>query len=371
MKIGMIGQRGVPANYGGVERHVEEIGARLAARGHEVTVFSRPNYAESAVDQYRGMRVQTVGTIDTKHLDAIVHSSFSTTRAMADGLDIVHYHALGPGVPSLLPRYLGKAKVVQTIHGLDGQRAKWGRVAQTALNSAEWLSARVPDATIVVSSDLSRHYQVKYGRQTEVIPNGVNLPEPIPSTQVEEAYGLEPNSYVLYVGRIVPEKAVDLLVQAYADVPGDTKLVIAGGSSHSDGFVATVHRLAESDPRVIFTGYVYGSELGALYSNAAVFVLPSYLEGMPLTLLEAGSYGRPVVVSDLPVHQEVLRHTGPGRRMFPVGDAGELTKQLADVLYHHEAATEDAAMFRETIIEHHSWDTATDQVEDLYRRLLG
>jgi glycosyltransferase involved in cell wall biosynthesis len=371
MKIGMIGQRGIPANYGGVERHVEELGARLAGRGHQVTVFSRPNYTGSAPDEYRGMKVASVGTIDTKHLDAIVHSSAATFKAMADHMDIIHYHALGPGMPSIVPRYTSKAKVVQTIHGLDGQRAKWGRVAQKALNTAEWLSAKVPDATIVVSNDLAQHYKTKYGRSTFVIPNGVNPPELLLPVAIGETYGLERNSYILHVGRLVPEKAADVLIEAFADVPGDIMLVIAGGSSHTDEYVARLHRLAENDPRVLFTGYVYGSELGELYSNAAAFVLPSYLEGMPLTLLEAGAYGRPVVVSDLPVHKEVLRDTGPGRRMFPVGDPGELTKQLADVLYHHGAASEDATNFADTILERYSWDTATDQLEAVYFGLMG
>ena len=176
LRIAMIGQRGVPATFGGVERHVEEIGRRLAGRGHEVIVYARTNYVEELRDTWRGMTVRNLSTVDSKHLDAIVHSAKSTVAAMRSGVDVVHYHAVGPGLPSLLPRVVGHAKVVQTIHGRDSERAKWGGSARRVLRTAEWLSARVPNATIVVSRDLAEHYRSAYGRETTWIPNGVDAP---------------------------------------------------------------------------------------------------------------------------------------------------------------------------------------------------
>ena len=166
MRIAMIGQRGVPATFGGVEHHVEELGARLAARGHEIIVYTRSNYVAERCDAYRGMRVRQLPTVKQKHLDAIVHSAISTVSAIADHVDIVHYHAVGPGLPAFIPRYLSRAKVVLTVHGLDAEREKWGRGAKSALQLATWLSARVPDATIVVSRSLAEHYAERYRRPT-------------------------------------------------------------------------------------------------------------------------------------------------------------------------------------------------------------
>ncbi|MEA3511562.1 MAG: glycosyltransferase family 4 protein, partial [Actinomycetota bacterium] len=287
----MIGQRGIPASFGGVERHVEELGARLVERGHEVTVFVRPNYTEEPLDEYRGMSVQTVRTVDSKHLDAIVHAGASTLVATRGSFDVVHYHAQGPGVPAVIPRYFTGSKVVQTIHGLDSQRAKWGGAAQRMLSGAEWLSARVPDATIVVSQALADHYLERHGRETYPIPNGVSIPQRRPADQIVTQLGLNANGYILFVGRFVPEKAPDLLIESFRSLDTDVKLVLAGGSSFTDEFVARLEELAGQDPRVMMPGYVYGDLLDELYTNAAFFVLPSNLEGLPLTLLEAASYG--------------------------------------------------------------------------------
>jgi glycosyltransferase involved in cell wall biosynthesis len=177
----MIGSRGVPARWGGIERHVEELGALLAQRGHEVTIYCRSNYVQAGRDlglaHHRGMQLKSLPTVGTKHLDAIVHSAIATGAALASSFDILHYHALGPGVMAVLPRYLSPAKVVLTVHGLDDQRAKWGGAAAAALRTAGWLSGRVPDATIVVSRDLARHYRERHGCHAVYIPNGV-LPLP-------------------------------------------------------------------------------------------------------------------------------------------------------------------------------------------------
>jgi glycosyltransferase involved in cell wall biosynthesis len=370
MKIAMIGSRGVPATFGGIEHHVEELGSRLVDRGHTVVVYSRTNYIERPVDQYRGMRVRRLPTVNSKHLDAIVHSFVSTLDAMRARFDVVHYHAIGPGIPAVLPRYLSRSGVALTVHGRDGERAKWGAGAHRVLSAAEWLSAKVPDATIVVSQDLQRHYTEAYDRHAFWIPNGVDEPEPKQADEISSRWGLESGSYILFVGRIVPEKAPDLLVRAFKRIPGERRLVVAGGSSFTDDFVRSLQGAAGKDPRVLLTGYVYGDTLRELYSNAAAFVLPSSLEGLPLTLLEAVSYGIPVVASDIPPHVEILGQDAPGRRLFSSGSEDELLGALGRAL-DGDAERAGALAFRGDVLARYRWDSAAEETERVYERILG
>jgi glycosyltransferase involved in cell wall biosynthesis len=230
----------------------------------------------------------------------------------------------------------------------------------------------VPDRTIVVSKSLQGAYRDRYGRETVHIVNGTPEVTPRPAAAITERWGLTRGSYVLSVGRLVPEKAPEHLLAAFADVPGDTRLVLAGGSSHTDEYVSDLHTMAASDPRVIMAGYVYGAELEELYSNAAAFVLPSLLEGLPLTLLEAASYGCSIVASDIPPHVEVVGSCGPGARLFPTGDIPALTKALTEALQappDEERAGADALSAR--VRATYSWDRATTETEALYAELIA
>ncbi len=367
MRIAMIGQRGVPATFGGIEHHVEELGSRLAARGHEVTVYTRTNYTAERHTMYRGMRPRYLPTVNSKHLDAIVHSTLSTLDAVFAHADIVHYHAVGPGIPAVLPRYLSRAKVVFTVHGLDAERAKWGGVARGVLQVAQWLSARVPDATIVVSRDLEAYYRHRYHRPTVYIRNGVKEPHHRPAEEIDRRFGLHRGDYFLFVGRLVPEKAPDQLLRAFRKVEGDIRLVLAGGSSFTDEYVRGLDRLASEDPRVIMPGYVYGEVLEELYSNAAAFVLPSLLEGLPLTLLEAASYGIPIVASDIPPHLEVLGERPTGALLHPAGDEEQLTLALTQLYRGRTAVQEAAEELGRRVVSAHRWDVVVRRTEDLYR----
>jgi glycosyltransferase involved in cell wall biosynthesis len=374
LRIAMIGSRGVPARWGGIERHVEELGALLAQRGHDVTVYCRSNYVQAGPElrlaDHRGMHLERLPTVGTKHLDAIVHSAIATGAALASSFDILHYHALGPGVMAVLPRYLSPAKVVLTVHGLDDQRAKWGRAATAVLRTAGWLSGRVPDTTIVVSRDLARHYRERHGCHAVYIPNGVLPPPPRPPDGAVARLGLAPGRYLLFVGRFVPEKAPDLLVRAFRQVPGDHRLVLVGGSSFTNSYTEQLQDLAAADGRVVLTDYLFGADLGTLYRNAAAFVLPSLLEGLPLTLLEAAAYGTPILASAIPPHVEVLGESRPGGRLVAPGDARQLARVLAEMLTDREGERRGAAALRERVLQAYSWDEAAVATERVYRLAL-
>jgi glycosyltransferase involved in cell wall biosynthesis len=369
LKIAMLGTRGLPATFGGVEHHVEQIGARLVERGHEVTVYSQSGYTgrrwwRRSVE-HRGMRVVTLPTLPVRGFEALAHSALGTMRAMASGHDVFHYHAVGPGLLAPLPRYGAPGAVVQTIHGLDADRAKWGGGAQSVLRLGTWLSARVPDRTTVVARGLVDHFAARYGREVVHVPNGVTV-KTAREPDLIRRHGLHGGDYVLHVGRLVPEKRTDLLVKAFAALPTDQKLVIAGGSSHTDEYAAEVHRLAAADPRVVLTGYVYGAELDELYTNATAFVQPSALEGLPLSLLEAVGSGLPTVVSDIEPHLEVVGSDRPGSRVFRDGDVAGLALALDTVLTDPQAERSAVAGLRSDTLRTYDWERCVDLLESLY-----
>lgn len=369
----MIGQKGVPATFGGVEHHVEEVGARLAERGVVATVYCRRSYAQETPAAHRGMRLVVTPTVGTKHLDAIVHSFTSTLHAIATGADVVHYHGVGPSLAAPLSRFGSRAKVVVTIHGLDQQRAKWSGLARRVLGLAYQITGRVPDAVVTVSKGLEDRYREDFARQATYIPNGVRPPQlGEPLGRLASEFGLEAGKYVLFVGRIVPEKRPDLLLEAARHLPDGVKMVLVGDSSFSDDYVTTIRTAAGAHEQVVLPGYLYGRELAAIYENAAVFVHPSDLEGLPLTLLEALSYRLPVVASDIPPHQEVL---GPcrceGHRLFAAGDPGALVEQLRATLALSGGSAEAVAPDAERLLGPYDWDHASSELLSVYCGITG
>jgi glycosyltransferase involved in cell wall biosynthesis len=377
LRIAMVGTRGVPATFGGIEHHVEQLGSRMAARGHEVVVYCRPNYVPEGITEHRGMTLKSTPTVPTMHLDAFVHSGLSAAATVGSGLsgrgyDIVHFHALGPGLFTPLPRFLSRAAVVQTIHALDDQRAKWGGGAQKVLRLGGWLSARTPHEVITVSRWLREHYRDVHGRAVTYVPNGRPVGTQRAPREITERFGLRGDDYVLFVGRLVPEKDPLLLIRAFRQVDTDRQLIIAGGTSFTDAYTRELESEAAADPRVQLVGYVYGETLQELYSNAAVFVQPSLLEGLPLTLLEAATYGRAIVASAISPHLEVISHDAPGHRIFPPGDLEALAAALRDELATpaDERARGAAALSRRVAAEY-DWDDATDRTLQVYEDALA
>ncbi len=365
MKIAMVGQKGIPATYGGVERHVEEIAARLAARGHDVTVYCRFHYTRGPEDTYRGIRLARYPSLNTKHLDTATHCLVCALDYLSRRYDLVHFHALGPSVFSCLPRLRGTRSVV-TIHGLDWEREKWGRVAAWILHRCEYPAVHFPTRAIVVSRTLRQYFAEKYQIVAEVIPNGTNVPVTRPPSKMKR-FGLDGAPYVLFVGRLVPEKGVHYLLEAFGalDVDPRVKLVLAGGTSFSDSYVQEL-RSHQSD-RIRFLGYVFGDVLEELWSNAYLVVQPSTLEGLSISLLEALSYGKCVLTSDIPENLEVVGDSAPSFRSRDVEDLRAKLKLLIespDLVRHYEALS------RDLVIRNYSWDRIVESLERVYDNVV-
>ena len=365
MRVAMIGQKGIPATYGGVERHVEELAVRLADRGHHVCVYNRLHYNRRPPSVYRGVKVVTLPSLATKHLDAISHAAVCTAHAMRDNADVIHFHAIGPALLSWIPRTRRVATVV-TIHGRDWQRPKWGGLASQALRAGEWMAMHAPDETIVVSRSLTEELSAAYAHPARYIPNGITLADGEDASIIDEL-GLESQGYILFASRLVPEKGAHYLAQACRDMPIDMPLVMAGDSSFSDAY-ANELRAACSHQRVVFPGYVYGLRLAALFRHAALFVLPSDVEGLPIVLLEALGYGTPVLASDIPPNREVLAGLG---RTFRAGDVADLQRQLTRALADLPALQDEASTAAATLLAAYDWDVISDQTLAVYEASLA
>lgn len=359
----MIGQKGLPAKHGGVERHVEELGARLVGLGHEVTVFTRPNYSDPDVREYRGMRLVSLPTIGTKHLDAIVHSVLASLACLRPDFDVVHYHAIGPTLASPITRVRGRA-IVATIHGRDWKRDKWGTFATAILRVAEAVTLRVPHVTISVSDTLAETYLAEVGRSVVYVPNGIAI-EDGEDLSVLSEFGLSDRGYLLFAGRLVPEKGAHYLLSAHERSGVELPLVVAGDSSGTDDYARDLRAKAGSS--VIFTGYQYGERLAALFRHAALFVLPSDLEGLPIVLLEALAYGTPVLASDIAPNVEILGDKG---RYFTAGNIEALGGALSECMADLDELGRSTEELRSAVLEEYDWDRVAGQVAECYGQAL-
>ena len=371
MKILMFGHKRIPSREGGVEIVVEALSTRMAAMGHEVTCCNRGGHHVSGAEfdaktgsEYKGVRLKTLPTIDKKGLAAVSSSFFGALRGTFSNADVVHIHAEGPAFMCFLPRLLGK-RVVVTVHGLDWQREKWKQgFGAKYIRLGEKMAVRFADEIIVLSRNVQEYFRNTYGRETTWIPNGIERPEIVPAEEITAQFGLEKDGYILFLGRLVPEKGIHYLIQAFKEVKTDKKLVIAGGVSDSSDYAEDLREAAAGDDRILFTGFVQGRVLAELYSNAYLYVQPSDVEGMPLTLLEAMSYGSCCLVSDIPECTEVVRDKA---LTFPKGNVDALGTQLQTLCDQPETVAQYKNMSRDYICERFNWDEITEKTLELYR----
>ena len=369
LKIAMIGHKRFGSREGGVEVVVTELSRRMAALGHDVTCYDRSGVdvmtgdqtaaRESIVD---GVRVVHVRTIDKKGLAALSSSFFATFAAIRQHPDVIHYHAEGPCVPLRLAHLMGICTVA-TIHGLDWQRAKWGKLASTYIKLGEKAAAKKADGLIVLSRSAERYFKDMYGRDSIVIPNGMDRKIPRPADFIASTWGLSEGDYLLFLGRLVPEKRPELLIEAFKGLDTDKKLVIAGGGSDTSDFELHLHELAADDPRIVFTGFVSGEPLEELYSNCFAYVLPSDVEGMPMSLLEAMAYGRCCVTSDIPECADVLAGNGV---TFEKGSSESLRDVLRDLLARGEHVSQLGIAAKAHVEKTYTWDSVVERTLGLY-----
>lgn len=365
MKISFLAVKGIPIG-GGIEKLTEEIGTRLVKKGHEVTVYSSRDYG-TADGIYNGMQIRTVASVNTKSLHKLSICFNATLDVLKKrDADIVHVHAIGPSLFSIFPRMVGIPTVVQT-HGIEWQRDKWGFAGRTFLKLSDYTAIYFPNATTAVSKVQKQYFEEKYGRTVGYIPTGVNRVEYRNPEKILEL-GLEKNRYILFAARLVAEKGPHFLIDAFRALDTDMKLVIAGDAAHAEEFKARLRELAGNDCRILFPGFVTGSLLEELFSNAYVFCLPSTLEGLPIALLEAMSYGCCCLASDIPENLEAVENFG---FTFRNRDSGSLRQMLDMLIKQPEKVEEKKKAARDHVLGHYSWDTITDRMEQLYFSILG
>ncbi len=361
--IAFIGARGVVSKYSGIESYYEEVGQRLAQMGYHITVYCR-SYFTPDLAIYKGMRLVRLPTIRTKHLETVVHTLLSTIHAVFSRCDIVHYHAQGPALFAGIPKLMGK-KTVVTVQGLDWQRKKWGRVAASVLQLGEWASAHLPDRTMVVSKALQERYRNLYGKEPAYVPNGTTIRERTQPFHLME-WGLDPDEYILFLGRFSPEKNCHLLVQAYEQLDIPTKLVLAGGSSYADRYAQALRNHAND--KIRFLDWVSGDALNELLTNAALFVLPSDLEGLSLALLDAMAAGICVLTSDIPENRELVEGVG---FTFRPGEVDDLARMLGLLLAAGEVRKGAGESARGRVQERYLWPEVAQRVSEVYEELMG
>lgn len=364
MRIAMLGTRGVPANYSGFETCVEELGARLVERGHQVTVYCRSHFITHPGPTYRGMRLLKLPTIENKYLDTIVHSFLSAWHAAFSDYDIVLMFIAGNSLVSWIPR-LGGKKVVLNVDGLDWKREKWPPVAKKYIQFAEFLATKLPDEIVTDSRIIERHYLENHNRPSTYIAYGANIVS-VPPGKYLQKFGLEPERYVLFVGRLVPENCAHHLVQAFEKLDTEMKCVVVGHAHYAEEYIASLRNT--SNANVVFTGYLFGEGYRELSSNSYLFVETSGVGGTHPALLEAMACGKCTVVHNTPENLETIGDSG----LSYDGKLGadSLAEVLEKLLSSPELVREKGQLALERIKEHYSWERIADEYEKLFGRLL-
>lgn len=370
LNIAMLGHKRIPSREGGIEIVVEELSTRMVEAGHSVTCYNRSGHHVSgkefdggSLKEYKGVKLKSVFTINRKGLAAMTSSFFGAICAAFGKYDVVHFHAEGPCAMLWLPKLFGK-RCIATIHGIDWQRAKWGGFASKYIKFGEKVAAKYADGIIVLSEGVQKYFMDTYGRKTVFIPNGVNRPILRSPQLIKEKFGLEKDEYILFLGRLVPEKGITYLIEAFRGVTTDKKLVIAGGSSDTEAFMQELKELAEGNERIVFTGFVQGQMLEELYSNAYVYTLPSDLEGMPLSLLEAMSYGNCCLTSDIAECAEVVEDKAI---LFKKSDIDDLKEKLQYICDNPDAVRKLKSGATDFICRKYNWDDVVEQTLKLYQ----
>ena len=367
LRVIVLGLRGIPEVQGGVERHCQELYPRLAERNCDITIFARKGYVVEHPYEYKGVKIIPIWAPKIKSLEAICHTTFGIfwLSMHRKHYDILHIHAIGPSLLAYFAKRLGFCLIV-TNHGPDYDRQKWGKVAKFMLRLGEKMGGLYASEVIVISSLIANTVRQRCHRESNLIYNGVTFSEKSEETDFLTRISVRPGNYMLAVARFVPEKGLHDLIEAFKALECDYKLVIAGDADHETNYSRNLRRIASEDDRIILTGYITGEPLNQVYTHARLFVLPSYHEGLPIVLLEALSYGLPVLVSDIPANKEVELSAG---RYFRCSDVDDLRDKL-EILLEKKLSEEEQQEIRKQIEEKYNWDRIAEQTVGVYRKAL-
>lgn len=369
LRIAMLGHKRIPSREGGVEIVVSELATGMVSLGHDVTCYNRKGHHVSGKEfdgerlaEYNGVKIKEVFTVQKGGLAAMTSSVFAALKAAFGRYDVVHFHAEGPCAMLWLPKLFGK-RCIATIHGLDHQRAKWGRFASWYIRFGEKCAVKFADEIIVLSENVRRYFKETYNRETVFIPNGVNPAEKKEAKEITSKFNLSKDDYILFIGRLVPEKGLERLIEAYKNVKTDKKLVIAGGSSDTAEFESKLRAASADNPNIVFTGFVQGRLLEEFFSNAYFYVLPSDVEGMPLSLLEAMSYGNCCLTSDIPECASVIGEYGC---VFDRSKHDDLTEKMQNLCDNPETVSAFKKNSAAYICGRYNWNDVVLRTLELY-----
>jgi len=361
MKIAFIGQKGIPAKNGGVERYVESLALNLASMGQEVFVYNRRGYLPERLKEFRGIKLISLPYLKNKNLANITHTFLANLHVLRYHVDIIHFQGIGPSLLGWLPRLLSKkVKVVATLHSFDYGNEKWGGFAKLMLRLGEKIMCHRADEVIVLTESMKAYVEHKYHRQANLIPNGANLYDQIGEDKIM-AWGLSQNNYILSVSRLIKLKGLQYLIEAFKTLATDKKLVIVGDGEYQ----AELEKLAGDNQRIIFTGNQTGRVLDQLYANAYLFVQASEMEGLSISLLEAMAHQTACLVSDIDANREAINTAG---FTFKVKDVSDLQNKLVNLLDDHSGVEEKAALAYERVKENFSWPEITKKVLAVYQK---
>jgi glycosyltransferase involved in cell wall biosynthesis len=368
MRIAILGQKGIPAKGGGVEKHVENLAVNLVKAGEEILVYNRSNYRPEKLKNYQNIQIINLPTIGSKHLDTIVHTFLSIIHLSTQKVDIIHLHSIGPGLLAWLIKLIKpKTKLVFTFHCQDYYHQKWNITARYMLKLGEKIAHKYADEVIVVSKNLQSYSSKKYNRQINYIPNAVEKAKIVSANIIKERWGLEKGSYIVSISRLVKHKGIHYLIEAYKKLKTDKKLVIVGSGSHTDNYVKYLHNLAKDNKNIIFTGLQNSDTLNELFSNAYIFVQPSEEEGLSISLLEALSYKLPIIASDIPANMEVL---GDTNILFKNKNIDSLTEKLEKLINNSDLTLRLGEKGQERVEKYFSWPLVSKDVIGVYKKAL-
>ncbi|NLC96013.1 MAG: glycosyltransferase family 4 protein [Erysipelotrichaceae bacterium] len=368
MKIGIIGHKRIPSNEGGIEKGVEQHAIRMISRGHKVTAYNRgghnvfgKEYDDRKFKNYKGIKIVTVPTVKGSACVPI-YSFLATFHAIFSRYDVISYRASGSCAMIPLAKLFG-IRCVASLHGIDSQRDKWGGFASRYLRFGEKMAATKADVCLVLSKNMKRYIKDTYGVESVLFANGVDAPTLLPPVKIKKRFGLEKDNYLLSLGRVVPEKGLHYLIEAFLQCKTNKQLIIAGGSEANSDYYKHLVEQAENDDRIKFVGFVTGDMIAELYSNAYAFILPSNLEGMANALLEAMSYGNCCLVSDIPENTEVVKDKAI---IFEKGNIMQLKEKMQEILDNNEMVSLFKKQAAPYILDKYNWDKVVTQILEVY-----